>query len=392
MARPETDSRPLARTLPAVLLVVFLFFLNFLTRITLGPLMPVVEAELGFSHAHAGGVFLALGMGNGIGLFLSGFLSREIGHRRTVGWSAVIVGCMALVASHAWSHQSLQWIFLALGVCVGLYLPSGIAVVTSLVRKEDWGKTLSLHELAPNTAFIAAPLLAELVLLWWGWRSSLALLGGCQLLLGAYFLRFGTGGDFPGVTPFSSEAGVVLRSVRFWLLVVCCAWAVGMALGPYSMMPLFLIEEHGYTREAANQLLAVSRVAAVFVSLLGGWLTDKWGAKPVMTVYCFCCGLATILLGSAQGGLLVVAVLLQPVCTVIFFPAGLTLLSKMFDPGKRTAAISFMGPINAILGVGVIPWGLGILGERGDFSLGFIFLGACCLLLLLILPLLPREE
>ncbi len=392
MAISHPAPQPLLKALPAVLLTVAVFFLNFLTRITLAPLMPVVESELGFSHAQAGTVFLALGVGNGIGLLLSGFLSREVGHRRTVGISSLIVGCFAMFASQAWSCDSLQWSFLLLGVSVGLYLPSGIGVVTSLVRKEDWGKTLALHETAPNTAFVAAPLLAEALLLVWGWRSSLVLLGGAQLLLGAYFLKFGRGGDYPGVTPFSKEAGTVVRSLRFWLLIACFVWAVGMAMGPYSMMPLYLIEDHGYTRETANHLLAVSRCAAVFTAFLGGWLTDRMGVKPVMTVYFAICGLATVLLGAAKGPLLVAAVILQPVCTVLFFPAGFTLLAKMFNPRERNAALAFLGPTNAVFGVGLMPWVLGILGEQGEFATGFIFQGAGCLLLLLLVPLLPGEE
>lgn len=392
MTKPVAEDLPLRSILPAVLLVVSIFFLNFLSRIALAPLMPVVEADLGFSHAHAGAVFFGLGVGNGIGLFLSGFLSRRIGHRSTVGWSAVIIGSIALLASQSWSPQSLQWSILFLGIGAGLYLPSGIAAVTSLVRREDWGKTLALHEMAPNTAFVVAPLLAEALLLWFEWRSSLILLGGSQLLLGFYFLKKGRGGDFPGVTPFSSQAKSILRDRKFWLLICCFVWAIGIALGPYSMLPLYLTGDHGFSRETANQLLAASRFTAIFVTFLGGWLTDRLGAKPVMTVFFTSCGLTTILLGMAEGWLLVAAVMVQPLCTVLFFTPAFTLMSKMFDHQERSVAIGFMGPINATFGVGVIPWVLGILGDQGHFSTGFMVLGMGSLLMLFIIPLLPKEQ
>jgi len=109
-------------------------------------------------------------------------------------------------------------------------------------------------------------------------------------------------------------------------------------------------------------------------------------------VYFAICGLATVLLGAAKGPLLVAAVILQPVCTVLFFPAGFTLLAKMFNPRERNAALAFLGPTNAVFGVGLMPWVLGILGEQGEFATGFIFQGAGCLLLLLLVPLLPGEE
>lgn len=386
------EEKPLMQALPAVLLVVSIFFLNFLSRIILTPVMPVVEVELGFSHADAGSVFFCLGVGNGLGLFLNGFLSREMGHRRTAGWSAIIIGTVALTASQAWSFHSLQLAILLLGVAAGLYLPSGIAAVTSLVRKEDWGKALALHEMAPNTAFVVAPLLAEVLLIWFEWRSSLMLLGTLQLFLGAYFLKFGRGGDYPGVTPFSRQAVTILRQPQLWLLILCFVWAVGVALGPYSMMPLYLTSDHGFSREAANQLLAVSRFAAIFVTFLGGYLADRWGAKPVMIVFFIGCGMTTFLLGVASGSLLVAAVMLQPVCTVLFFTPAFTLLSKMFDPEERNVAIAIMGPVNATFGVGVIPWVLGMLGDVGHFSTGFMVLGILCMALLVVVPLLPSDR
>lgn len=388
----STLPRPLARTLPTALFVVSIFFLNFLARIVLSPLMPVIEKDLGFTHAQAGELFMALGLGNALGLLLTGFISREITHRRTVGWSSIIMGCTTLAASLAWSHLSLLVAMFFIGIGAGLYLPSGIATITSLVCRKDWGKTMALHETAPNSAFVAAPLMAEAVLLAFGWRMNLILLGSVQLMLGVLFLKFGKGGNFPGVPTVSKVADSMLRRPLFWLYALCFGTAIGVAFGPYAMLPLYLVTDHGFLRETANQLVSSSRVLAVFVPFLAGYATDHWGAKIVMATFFALCGISTIALGIFSGPLLVAAVMVQPACSVLFFTAGFTAVSKSFNPEETTVAISFLGPINALVGVGIIPLILGTMGDLGLFRHGFIVLGTICLAVTLIIPLLPDER
>jgi len=46
-----------------LLLLTSIFFVNFLARILLAPLMPAVESDLGLSHAEAGSFFLLVSLG-----------------------------------------------------------------------------------------------------------------------------------------------------------------------------------------------------------------------------------------------------------------------------------------------------------------------------------------
>jgi len=376
--------------LPAVLFVTSIFFLNFLSRVILAPLMPVVQHDLGFTHSGAGHLFLALAVGNATGLLLSGFVSRAANHRRTVGISSIMVGCVAMVTPLATGYWMLLTAMLALGTAVGIYLPSGIATISSLVRKEDWGKTMAVHELAPAASYVAAPLIAEAMLLFFEWRSALYLLGGLQILLGLCFLRYGKGGEYPGIIPGPLMVMQIVRRRIFWMLVLFFCLAVGSSVGPYSMMPLFLVDAHGYTRAEANQLLAVSRVLACFFPLVAGWIADKWGPKPSIAIFIVTTGLSLIALGLASGPLLVAVVLMQPAFTVFMFAPGFTLLSMVFPPEHRSVAVALMGPINALIGVGLFPTFLGHMGDAGMFNVGFIIQGSLLLAAMFFLPTLPK--
>ena len=381
---------PFRSALPAVVFVTSIFFCNFLSRVVLAPLMPVIQADLGFTHAGAGHLFLALALGNGIGLLLSGFISRAVNHRKTVGISSILVGVIALMAPMADSYAAFMGALLALGVAVGIYLPSGIATVTSLVRREDWGKTMAVHELAPNISYVTAPLLAEAVLLLFEWRAAFYLLGAAQVCLGLWFVRSGRGGEFPGMIPGPLMVYQIVKKPIFWLLVLMFSLAVGASIGPYSMLPLYLVDAHGYVREDANQLLAASRIMACFAPFLAGWITDKWGARPAIFLYLALTGSSLVVLGLASGPLLVTMVVLQPVCSVLLFAPGFTMLSSVFPPEHRSVAVALMGPLNAVIGIGVFPTFLGHMGDAGHFDTGFMLQGCLLLSAMFFLPLLPK--
>ena len=69
------------------------------------------------------------------------------------------------------------------------------------VSSRDWGKAVAIHELAPNLGFVAAPLVAEGLMLWFPWRGVIALIGAAAMVAGMAFIRLGKGGQFRGETP-----------------------------------------------------------------------------------------------------------------------------------------------------------------------------------------------
>ena len=191
---------------------------------------------------------------------------------------------------------------------------------------------MAVHELAPSLSFVMAPILAEGVLLFFDWRVAFYLLGGLQFCLGLWFLRGGRGGDFPGVVPGPAMVWQIIKRPIFWMLVLFFSLAVGSSVGPYSMLPLYLVDAHGYTREEANHLLAISRIMTCFAPFVAGWITDKWGPRPSIFLFLAMTGTSLVALGLASGSFLVGVTLIQPVFTVFMFAPGFTLLSMTFSP------------------------------------------------------------
>jgi MFS transporter, NNP family, nitrate/nitrite transporter len=371
-------------SLGSLLFLAAIFLVNFLSRIIFGPLLVVMEQDLRLGHQEAGGLFLIITTGYSLSLLGSGYLANLLSHRRIIVSSTLSVGVVLFILS---LHQPL-WVIQAglflLGLAAGIYLPSGMATLTSIVKPHHWGKAVAVHELAPNLGFVLAPFLAEAFLRWSSWRGLLMVLSGCSLLLGLAYTRYGRGGTFKGGAPTFQVVSVLLRDPSFWVMMVMFGLGIGTSFGVYTMLPLYLISERGLDRTWANTLIALSRVAGLVVAFGAGWFVDRWGVRKSLVVFFGATGVLTILLGTLAGPWLIAVVFLQPLVAVCFFPAGFTAIGRIGPPKLRNVAVGFTVPLGFMFGGGLIPTGIGWAGEQGSFSAGIIGVG---LITLLCLPL-----
>ncbi len=356
-----------------------IFFLNFLSRIVLAPLLIMIERDLHLGHKEAGGLFLLISGGYSLALLGSGYLSSRIWHRKTILCSALSMGVVLLVLSLSQTVWGLRIWLLLLGLTAGIYLPSGMAALTALIRPRDWGKAMAVHELAPNIGFVAAPFLAEAFLRWGTWRGLMALLGALSLLLGIGYAFFGRGGHFYGEAPTPRVVGDLLKKPSFWIMIVLFSLGIGTSFGVYTMLPLYLIMERGLSRGWANSLVALSRISGIFVALIAGWFVDRLGVKKSLFSFLIITGALTILLGIPHSSWFLLFVFLQPMTAVCFFPAAFTAINQIGPAKSRNVAVSFAVPLGFLLGGGVVPALIGLAGERVSFSLGFILVGGVTL-------------
>ncbi len=361
--------------LGALALLTFLFFLNFLSRIIQAPLLPAIEQDLAISHSQAGALFFFLAAGYFLSLLGSGFVSARIGHRRTMILSAALTGAALGATAAAGSLAALRLGQFFVGVASGLYLPSAIATITGVVPARHWGKAIAIHEVAPNAAFVLAPVLAEALLSVLPWQGVLAALGAGSLLGGAVFLVFGRVGAFPGEAPSFGPLGDLARSRNYWILVILFGLGIGGSMGLYTMLSLFLVSGHGFERVWANGWIAFSRLPGVAAAFGSGWLTDRFGAGRTIAFVLLANGLLTVGLGVSPTAWVPGLVAIQPALAVCFFPAGFAAIALASPPAARNIAVSLVTPFGFLLGAGALPSLIGALSEAVSFSAGFAAAG-----------------
>ena len=359
-----------------ILFITLIFFMTFLARVMFSPLMPSIETEMHLSHAQAGSMFLIMSIGYFIALAGSGFISARIYHRFTIVAAACGAGVSLILAAASYQYWQLQAAIFLLGMAAGTYLPSGITSLTSMVDARNWGKAVSIHEMAPNLAFVAAPAIAQFFLLYFTWRSMPAAVGAVCLLLGASFAVWGKGGDFPGKPPGAEAIRDLAATRAFWFMVLLFAVAVSSTMGLYTMLPLYLVNELEVSQGFANSLVALSRLPGVAMALAAGWATDRFGPRRTITLMLGLTGMATIGIGVCKDpGLATGLIIAQAGLSTGYFPAGFALLSAIAPAKHRNVAVSLAIPLAFVYGGGIAPAIIGITGDAGSFAAGIVLVG-----------------
>jgi NNP family nitrate/nitrite transporter-like MFS transporter len=366
--------------LTPILILTAIFFLNFLARIVMAPLLPVVRGDLQLNHSGAGRFFLLLSCGYFMALLGSGYLAGRMAHRRVIVLSCVGVGLALMAIAQATQVLAIYGGLFGLGLAAGIYLPSGIASITDRVPNRHWGKALAIHELAPNSAFLLAPLLVEAALRFLNWRAGLMLLGAATLALAGLFMWRGQGADYCGEIPDRQAMRAIATKPAVWLMMLMFGIGISGTLGIYSMLPLYLVSEHGMDRPWANNLLALSRIGALAAAWFGGWASDRFGPIVTMRVVFILSGLLIVAIGGLRGPGLIAAVFCQPVLAVGFFPAGFSLLSTISSRRTQNITIAITIPVAFLIGGGGVPLFLGWMGDMGGFGRAFMLIGLATIL------------
>ena len=372
---PEHRS-PVVR--PALALALVVFF-NFLARIVFSPLLLEIEHELNLTHAQTGTFFLLITLGYTSAILASGFLSARIEHRGVIILSVTAVGAATALIAASQSVIQVRTGLVLLGMSAGLYSPSGIASLTHAVSRRHWGKAIAIHDLGPNLAFIAAPALATLFIGGAGWRTLLLVVSVGCFITAAAFALFSRQGRFPGQAPHLGNIRPILAQRTFWVVALFFTIGVTSALGVFAVVPTYLVSERGMDPRVANTQVSVSCITVLPVLFLAGWLRDRLGEQILIGSVVAISGTLILGLGLMPTALLGPVVILQPTVLAAFFPAALAAISAIGPPETRNVAVSLMIPGCYVIGGGIFPAVMGILGDHGLFYVGFAAVGAAAL-------------
>jgi NNP family nitrate/nitrite transporter-like MFS transporter len=218
-------------------------------------------------------------------------------------------------------------------------------------------------------------------------------MGVPAILLSGAFLLSGLGETAPAQRPGSATLAILVRDRSFWGVASLFALSIGLGLGIYSMMPLFLVNDLGMDRAHANLITGLSRVSGLFSVFVAGALADRVGRPRAAVLSLAAAGTCAVLLAVVQGPWVTpILAFFQAASAASFYPAGFSLLSAVFPLPVRNLAVSMVLILATLFGAGGVPPLIGFLADTVSFSFAFGVAGAATLAFIVLFRCFPSSS
>jgi MFS transporter, NNP family, nitrate/nitrite transporter len=368
----------------------FLWFLNFTTRAVFSPILPLIEDEFAIHHATASSLFAFISIGYGLSLFLSGIFAGQVGYKKSICFSMLIAALVFAAIPFVTTFAVLRLLAFAVGLAAGIYPPSSLPLITAYYHEKIWGRTIVIHDSGTSVSIFATPFLCILILQFLSWRGILAILGGVALLSGAIFFFLG-----PEVKAQKGAQALfwdLLKRKTLWMIGILWVVASGCNLGLYFIFPLYLTKELHMDVDSANTIFGISRLGGIFVAIVTGFMVDRFNLKKALLLILLLTGSLTMSLASGNVEWMKVLLFLQASIAIAFFPIALIFISRIFERDERGQATGLIITLGVMVGIGLIPYLLGLSGDLLSFRFGIFFLGLFTVLSSTLVHFLPESR
>jgi len=246
-----------------------------------------IQADLGLSESQFGLLIsLPILTGSVARLFL-GIASERWGGRRVSMLTMVVTAISVWLLT--WAQTYVQFLIAALGVgLAGAVFMTGIAFISRWFPTERHGSAFGLFGVGQIGA-AATNLGAPLLLVAMGWQGTARVYALALAIAAVIFWLFSR--DDP-ITQQRRREGIKgttigeqlapLRYIRVWRFSLYYFFAFGGFVALASWLPRYYIGVYELNIETAGMLAAVFSFSAAIFRAVGGWLSDRFGARVVL--------------------------------------------------------------------------------------------------------------
>jgi sugar phosphate permease len=301
-----------------------MMFVLYLDRYCISQAAPLIEKDLGISHADMGLVFAAFTASYALFEYSAGRWGDRYGSRgvltRIVIWWSVFTALTG-AATGFWMLIGVRFLF---GAGEAGALPNTARVLKKWFPESTRGRIQGFVTTFMMVGGAAAPKVSQQLFNLFGWRWTFVLFGGLGLIWSTMFYfwfrddpkehsstneaerRLIAGGVRTGrPEPIEAETlapdlvadpddhgampwGLVLRNPNVWLLAAAMATMSAVSYALFSWYPSYLQEARGASKDLSGTLASVVQSMGAVGCLLGGWLADwlvrttgsrRWGSS-----------------------------------------------------------------------------------------------------------------
>ncbi|MGZ4990818.1 MAG: nitrate/nitrite transporter [Methylobacter sp.] len=309
-----------------------------------------------------------------------GIWSDQYGGRIVYALVMVTAAIATLLLTFVETYTMFLVTALGIGVAGGAFAV-GIAYVSRWFPKEKQGTALGIFGLG-NVGAAVTKFVAPFVMVAFGWHA-VAQIWAAGLLLMAIIFWFVT--DDEPMLKQRRESGVKpdsflkqlepLKDMRVWRfsLYYFCVFGAFVALALW--LPRYLVGAYGFDIKSAGMLAAAYSIFASLFRALGGWLSDRYGARLLMYWTFIVASICTFFLSYPPTDYIVHGIKGDIAFSLAIQPVGfiflISVLGLFMSFGK--AAVYKHIPVYYPDNVGAVGGAVGMIGGLGGFLLPLTF-------------------
>ena len=258
--------------------------------------LPLTQAAWGLNAKEAGTIQAAFHLGYLTSLFIVGFIADHFGAKRAYIATGV-AACLSpwtfvLFADGFWSAF---WLHAFTGLCQGGTYTPALALINEHVDRPRRGRAMGYLIAGSSAGYAICLGVAGLALRFTDWRGALgvvAMLPVISWITGVLVLRRtpNTVHPRPAGESLLASLPAVWRNRRGMLSILGYSFHNWELLGMWAWLPAFLtaaLIAHGHENPATVALFfaALTYVANIAGSIVGGTMADRWGRTPTILTW-----------------------------------------------------------------------------------------------------------
>jgi len=260
------------------------------------PLLPMIRSDFGLDYTKAGIVISAFNLAYGFGQLPAGWLADRVGARLLILVGICGVAVAGFFVGLTQTYLLMIFFMAMMGILGGGYHPAASPLIFAAVEPGKQGRALGFHAVGGGASFFLAPLIAVGLASLWGWRGAFTGLAVPTILFGLFFFWFlgrpeiAPSPQRKAKAPAQAEVSPRGKVRRLVVFIILSTFTGAVMLSIIAFLPLYLVDHLHFGKEQAGALFAVIYFAGLWMSPVGGYISDRLGRIPVVLMVCFMAG------------------------------------------------------------------------------------------------------
>jgi MFS transporter, FSR family, fosmidomycin resistance protein len=272
--------------------------LSHLYMLALPPLFPLIKDDLGVGYAELGLAITCFAVATGVLQTPMGFICHRFGARPVLVAGLMLNALSITMVGFATEMWQVLVLMTLGGVGNSVFHPADYSILSGSVSEKKLGRAFAFHTFGGSIGFALAPILMVALATTVSWRFALLSVGGVGIALALFIFAFsGVFGE--SGAPKKKSAGLLtwryLLTSKPILLLLLFYIGTACANGAITQFSVAaLIEIYHIPLTLANTALSAYMLAALAVTLPGGWLADNTTRHNLVLIVCF--GVSSVLI------------------------------------------------------------------------------------------------